>query len=163
MGELMTREPDFTCFKDFGTSSFPHIYSHIAGSYPIFFPGLWRVLFSVLHAMFLLLILFPASPADAGEPKVFTDADLVHYKSEPMVDQETLSRMEDDVKLYEKKKAAEFLLEKEKRKRHQAEEAKKAALQKQDVTVSRVPVSNQSSVYGADVRYKSSSGSRPST
>ena len=138
----MTREPDFTCFKDFGTSSFPHIYSHIAGSYPIFFPGLWRVLFSVLHAMFLLLILFPASPADAGEPKVFTDADLVHYKPEPMVDQETLSRMEDDLKLHEKKKAA---------------------LQKQDVTVSRVPVSNQSSVYGADVRYKSSSGSRPST
>ena len=87
----------------------------------------------------------------------------MHYKPEPMVDQETLSRMEDDLKLYEKKKAAEFLLEKEKRKRHQAEEAKKAALQKQDVTVSRVPVSNQSSVYGADVRYKSSSGSRPST
>jgi hypothetical protein len=105
----MTREPDFICFKDFGTSALPHS----------FFP----VLSSIGYATLLLLILFYASPAFTEETKVFTDGDLVNYKAEPMVDQETLSRMEDDLKSYEKKKDSEFRLDRGTRKRQQAAEA----------------------------------------
>jgi hypothetical protein len=128
----MTRGPDFICFKDFAASVFPRLY----------FPTHC----SIGYATLLLLMLFSASPAFTEETKVFTDADLVNYKAEPMVDQETQSRMEEDLKSYEKKKDAEFHLEREKRKRKQAEEAKRPALQKkkQDITVSGAPVSNQS-------------------
>lgn len=120
------RESGFTCIKDFGTFTLQRL-----------------IVTCTVYAMLLLPILYSASSSYAEEPKVFTDADLVNYNAEPMVDQETLSSMEDDMKLYEKKKDAEFLLEREKRKRQQAEEAKKTALQKQDVTISRTPVSIQ--------------------
>jgi hypothetical protein len=111
------RESDFTCFKAFGTSAFQHLYP--------------PVLMSVTYAMLLLLVVFSATPAYAEEPKVFTDSDLVNYNAEPMVDQDTLSRMEDDLQMYKKNKDAELLLEKEKMKKKQAEEAKRAALEKQ--------------------------------
>ena len=141
MKGLMTREPGITCFKDFSTSALPRLY------FPIFF--------SPVYAMPLLLILFFTSPAFADEPKVYTDADLVNYKAEPMVDQESLSRMEDDLKSYEKKSDAAFLLDREKGQRQQAVEAKRAALQKQkqDATVSRTSVSSQDSGHKSGVPY----------
>ena len=111
---------EFTCFKDFSTSRRLHLY--------------FLVLFSILPAMLLQFILLSASPAYAEEPKVFTDADLVNYKAEPMVDQETQARLADDLKAYEKKRDAASLLDREKRKRQKAEEAKRPALQKQSVT-----------------------------
>jgi len=81
--------------------------------------------FTAVYAMFLPFILFPGSPAYAEETKVYTDADLVNYKAEPIVDQESLSRMEDDLKSYQKKRASAALLEREKRKRQKVEEVKR--------------------------------------
>lgn len=124
------RESDFTCFKDSSAYALPRFY--------------FTILYPAVYALLLLLILFPASPAYAEETKVFTDADLENYNVVPMVDQETLSRLEKDLNLYEKKRAAELLLEREKMKKQQAEEAKRLVLQKQNVRVSRMPVSVQS-------------------
>jgi hypothetical protein len=105
-------EWDFNCFDNDTTSALLHIY--------------FLVFLSVV-----LLMLFSASPGYAEEPKVFTDSDLGSYNTAPMVDEETQSRMENDLQSYKKKKDAELLLDRERTKKKQAEEAKRAALQKQ--------------------------------
>jgi len=108
------RESDFTCFKDFGASVIQYLYSQVR-----------------LSVMYVMLMFFSASPSYAEEPKVFTDSDLVNYKAEQMVDEETQSRMENDLQSYKKKKDAELIRDRERTAKKQAEEAKKAALQKQ--------------------------------
>lgn len=111
------READITCFKNFSTSAFQYLH------FPVFF--------SVMYVMFLMLMLFSASPVYAEEPKVFTDTDLGNYDAVSMVDEETQSRMESDLQSYRKKKDAELIRDRERTAKKQAEEAKKAALQKQ--------------------------------
>jgi hypothetical protein len=128
------RGPHFTCFKDFTAYALPCLYP-------------------AAYALLLQLVLFSVSAVYAEETKVFTDADLENYNVAPMVDQGTLSRMEEDLNLYEKKRAAELLLGREKMKRRQAEEAKRLASKKQNVTVSHVPVSVQNSNNNSGIGY----------
>jgi len=105
----MTRGPGFICFKYFSTSALPRLY--------------FTARFCKEYVVLLLLIFFSAASSHAEETMVFTDADLVNYKAEQMVDQESLSRMENDLKSYQKKKDAASQLERGKKKKQQAGDA----------------------------------------
>ena len=139
MEGLMKRGPDFSCLKDHAAFIFGNVL--LVGP---------------------VLLLFLVSPVDAQE-KVFTDADLSSYKSEPMVDEQTAASMQEDVNLYVKMKDAELLRDREKREKQRAAEMKRAASQKQDVAVTRSPVSSQNNVYSSGVIYKSGAGGKRRT
>ncbi len=79
----------------------------------------WRLIVCKASA-FLLFGLLSCCPVAAEETRVYTDADLDNYSSEPMVDQETVSRLEDGLKSYKKRKSAEISLEKSRKKLPQA-------------------------------------------
>lgn len=129
----MARKPVFTCFKNFNDYELPRLF--------------FAILYPAMYAM-CLVILFSASPAHAEVTKVFTDSDLENYNAEPMVDQETLSSREEDLKSFIEKRSAALLLESERIKKQQAEEAKRLALQKKTMTVS-VQSSNNKAGYAA--------------
>jgi hypothetical protein len=73
-----------------------------------------------------------------------------------MVDQSTLSGLEEDLRTWEKAKDEELLRDREKKRK--AEEMKAAALQKQNVSATRSPSSDQNGAYYTGVDYNSSTG-----
>ena len=158
MEGLVTVRPDFICRKDFRSFLFSRRFAHSAGPYPVFSPGQWRLCFYAAWSLILLCLLFSASPTQAGGQKVFTDEDLLVYRTAPMVDQSTLSGLEEDLRTWEKAKNEELLREREKKQK--AEEMKAAALkkQKQNASVTQGPSSDQNSVYNTGVNYNSSTG-----
>ncbi len=158
MEGLITVRPDFICRKDFRSFLFSRRFSHSAGPYPVFPPGPWRLCFYAALSVILLYLLFSASPAQAEGQKVFTDEDLLVYRTAPMVDQSTLSGLEEDLRTWEKAKDAQVLRDREKKQK--AEEMKAAALQKQkqNVSVTGSSSSAQNSVYNTGVDYNSSTG-----
>jgi hypothetical protein len=67
------------------------------------------------------MVLFAATPAFAGEARVYTDEDLEKYKGQ-MYDQETITRTETELRAWEREKEAGEKLHKEKK---EAEEIRK--------------------------------------
>ncbi|MBI5632892.1 MAG: hypothetical protein HZA15_05375 [Nitrospirae bacterium] len=130
----MTRKPAFTCFNQVNA---------FASSLLIF-----AIINPAVFAIMFLLIPFFTASTHAEETKIFTDADLEKYNARPMVDQETISKSEEELNSYLIKKSADLFLEKEalkkaEMKKQQAEGTKRLIVQQQrkKAAVSQEPVS----------------------
>lgn len=94
----------------------------------------WRILIAPARAILLTIIFSPVLAASAEEARVFTDNDLPDYSAEKMVDQETLTRLDQDLDLYRKD-----------REKQRARESRQEELQKkrEALASSRKPVVRQ--------------------
>jgi hypothetical protein len=104
---------------------------------------------SAANAIIVLFTFLFSSTVSAGEKQmIFTDDDLLNYKTAPIVDQETQAGLEESVLIWEKQKAAEEKLKSEELKkkalqkqRQEAEETRRAELQEtisEDVNIRRI-------------------------